>query len=293
MTMLYSMTGYGRSEQTIGDKTYLVEVRSLNGKQFDLRLNIPALLKPFEFEIRNLLNEGLQRGSIECVITIKQNGASKPVSINKELAKAYYQPVAELADELQLQKGDILSTILKLPDVITPSTEMLSDEEWKGFEKVLKAAINELNEHRKDEGQSLESDLLLRLGNIELHQQAITGLEPLRRTKIREGIVKILEENIGKENYDPNRMEQELIYYIEKIDISEEQVRLKNHCDYFRAILAEKETGKGKKLSFILQEFGREINTMGSKAYDSQIQQMVILMKDELEKAKEQILNVL
>lgn len=291
--MLHSMTGYGRAEQTIGDKTYLVEVRSLNGKQFDLRLNIPALLKPFEFEVRNLLSEGLQRGSVECVITIKQNGANKPVTINKDLAKAYYQPVAELADELNLQKGDILSTILKLPDVITPSTEMLSDDEWKGFEKVLREAIFQLNEHRKDEGRSLENDLLLRLSNIESHQKTIAELEPLRRTKIREGIVKILEENVGKDNYDPNRMEQELIYYIEKIDISEEQVRLKNHCDYFRAILAEKEPSKGKKLSFILQEFGREINTTGSKAYDSQIQQCVILMKDELEKAKEQILNVL
>lgn len=291
--MLYSMTGYGRAEQTLADKTYLVEVRSLNGKQFDLRLTIPSLLKPFEFEIRNILNEGLQRGSVECSITIKQNGASKPVSINKELAKAYYQPVAELADELQLQKGDILSTILKLPDVITPSTEMITDDEWKSFEKVLKEAIAQLNEHRKDEGKSLEADLHQRLANIETHQATITRLEPLRRGKIKEGIIKVLEENVGKENYDPNRMEQELIYYIEKIDISEEQVRLKNHCDYFRSILVEKETNKGKKLSFILQEFGREINTMGSKAYDSQIQQCVILMKDELEKAKEQILNVL
>lgn len=255
--MLYSMTGYGRAEQTLADKTYLVEVRSLNGKQFDLRLTIPSLLKPFEFEIRNILNEGLQRGSVECSITIKQNGASKPVSINKELAKAYYQPVAELADELQLQKGDILSTILKLPDVITPSTEMITDDEWKSFEKVLKEAILQLNEHRKDEGRSLEADLNQRLANIEAHQLMITTLEPLRRGKIKEGIIKVLEENVGKENYDPNRMEQELIYYIEKIDISEEQVRLKNHCDYFRSILAEKETSKGKKLSFILQEFGR------------------------------------
>lgn len=291
--MLHSMTGYGRYEQTLADKTYLVEVRSLNGKQFDVRLNIPALLKPFEFEIRNILNEGLQRGSVECNINIKQNGISKPVSINTDLAKAYFEPVAQLAAELKLQTGDILSTILKLPDVITPSTEMLTDEEWKGFEKVLKEAIAELNSHRMDEGKSIETDLLVRITNIEAHQKTIAELEPFRRTKIKEGLVKLLEDNVGKDSYDANRLEQELIYYIEKIDISEEQVRLKNHCEYFRSILAEKENSKGKKLSFILQEFGREINTTGSKANDISIQKCVILMKDELEKAKEQILNVL
>ncbi len=291
--MLYSMTGYGRAEQTIGDKTFLVEVRSLNGKQFDLRINIPALLKPFEFEIRNMLNEGLQRGSVECFITIKQNGTGKPVSINTDLAKAYYEPVAALAKELGLQEGDILSTLLKLPEVITASSETLSDTDWEGFQKVLKEAIYQLNEHRKNEGLSLEADLLLRVSNIEKHQETLTLLAPKRRLKIKEGLVKLLEEQVGKENYDGNRLEQELIYYIEKIDISEEQVRLNNHCAYFRSILAEKEISKGKKLSFILQEFGREINTTGSKANDVEIQQLVILMKDELEKAKEQILNVL
>lgn len=291
--MLYSMTGYGRAEQTIGDKTFLVEVRSLNGKQFDLRINIPALLKPFEFEIRNMLNEGLQRGSVECFITIKQNGTGKPVYINTDLAKAYYEPVAALAKELGLPEGDILSTLLKLPEVITASSETLSDTDWEGFQKVLKEAIYQLNEHRKNEGLSLEADLLLRVSNIEKHQEALTLLAPKRRIKIKEGLVKLLEEQVGKENYDGNRLEQELIYYIEKIDISEEQVRLNNHCAYFRSILAEKEISKGKKLSFILQEFGREINTTGSKANDVEIQQLVILMKDELEKAKEQILNVL
>jgi uncharacterized protein (TIGR00255 family) len=194
---------------------------------------------------------------------------------------------------LNLQTGDILSTILKLPDVITPSTEMLSDEEWKGFELVLKEAISFLNAHRMDEGKSLEKDLLLRLTNIEIQQKQIVELEPLRRQRIREGLLKVLEENVGKDNYDPNRLEQELIYYIEKIDISEEQVRLNNHCKYFRDILSEKDISKGKKLSFILQEFGREINTTGSKAYDAVMQKCVILMKDELEKAKEQVLNVL
>lgn len=291
--MLYSMTGYGRAEQTIGDKTFLVEVRSLNGKQFDLRINIPTLLKPFEFDIRNMLNEGLQRGSVECFITIKQNGTGKPVSINTDLAKAYYEPVAALAKELGLPEGDLLSTLLKLPEVITASSETLSDSDWEGFQKVLKEAIYQLNEHRKNEGLSLEADLLLRVSNIEKHQEALTVLAPKRRIKIKEGLVKLLEEQVGKDNYDGNRLEQELIYYIEKIDISEEQVRLNNHCAYFRSILAEKELSKGKKLSFILQEFGREINTTGSKANDVEIQQLVILMKDELEKAKEQILNVL
>ena len=291
--MLYSMTGYGRAEQTIGDKTFLIEVRSLNGKQFDLRINIPALLKPFEFEIRNMLNEGLQRGSVECFITIKQNGTGKPVSINTDLAKSYYEPVAALAEELGLPQGDLLSTLLKLPEVITASSDTLSDSDWEGFQKVLKEAIYQLNEHRKNEGLSLEADLLLRVSNIENHQAALTILAPKRRIKIKEGLVKLLEEQVGKENYDSNRLEQELIYYIEKIDISEEQVRLNNHCAYFRSILAEKEISKGKKLSFILQEFGREINTTGSKANDVEIQQLVILMKDELEKAKEQILNVL
>lgn len=291
--MLYSMTGYGRAEQAIGEKNFLVEIKSLNGKQFDLRLNIPSLLKPFEFEVRNALNEGLQRGSVECTISIKYNGANKPVTINTDLAKAYYQPVAQLAEELQLEKGDILSTILKLPDVITPSTEMLTNDEWASFEKLLKTAIGELNKHRSEEGKSIETDLLVRLGNIEEQQKIITELEPLRRTKIREGLMKVLEDNVGKDNYDPNRLEQELIYYIEKIDISEEQVRLNNHCAYFRSILQEQGSSKGKKLSFILQEFGREINTTGSKAYDANMQKAVILMKDELEKAKEQILNVL
>lgn len=291
--VLHSMTGFGRSEQTIGGKSFLVEVRSLNGKQFDLRITIPPLLKPFEFEIRNILSETLQRGSVECIITLKQNGATKPVSINTELAKAYYKPVADLAKELNLDASSIMSTLLKLPEVITPTTEMLSDEEWNSFEKVLRDALSQLNEHRKEEGKVMAQDLLDRINKIESLQEDIKKMEPARREKIREGLVKVLEDNVGKENYDKNRLEQELIYYIEKIDISEEQVRLKNHCDYFREIMNEQEASKGKKLSFLLQEVGREINTTGSKAYDSQVQKSVVLMKDELEKAKEQVLNVL
>ena len=291
--MLKSMTGFGRAEQAVGDKTFQVDIKSLNGKQFELQLKLPGFLKPFEFQIRKLLSEKLGRGSLDCTISLKQTGNAKPVSINTDLAKAYYRALADLSNELNLDPSNILSTLVKLPEVITPTSDTLTDDEWKEFEKVIQLAIDDLNAHRLNEGASLEADLLLRIDNIVKHQDEVVKLEPLRQTKIREGLKKLLEENVGKDNYDPNRLEQELIYYIEKIDISEEQVRLKNHCDYFKAILKEPEEGKGKKLSFILQEIGREINTTGSKAYDSTIQQNVVLMKDELEKAKEQVLNVL
>ncbi|MDX2047289.1 MAG: YicC/YloC family endoribonuclease [Chitinophagaceae bacterium] len=291
--MLKSMTGFGRAEQTTGDKTFLVEIRSLNGKQFELLLKQPPLLKPYEFDIRNLLAEKLIRGSIECSITLKQNGATRPVTINTELARAYYQPLAELSTSLKLDPTHILSSLLKLPEVIVPSTEMLAEEEWHGFKKILQAAINDINAHRIDEGAALEKDLLLRIENIRRQEEEIVKLEPARRQKIRDNMKKLLDDNIAKDKIDGNRLEQELIYYIEKIDISEEQVRLKNHCDYFKSLLNEPEEAKGKKLSFVLQEIGREINTTGAKAYDAGIQKCVVMMKDELEKAKEQVLNVL
>lgn len=291
--MLKSMTGFGRAEQTVGDKTFLVDIKSLNGKQFELSLKLPAFLKPFEFDIRSLLSKKLGRGSIDCLIALKESGASKPVSINTDLAKAYYQPIAELSKALNLDPSNILSTLLKLPEVITPTGETLTPSEWEALRKVIEAAMEDLNRHRLEEGKVLESDLSSRITNIVKQQELVAELEPLRKQKIKEGIVKVLEEHVGKENYDPNRMEQELIYYIEKIDLTEEQVRLKNHCDYFIALLAEEGLEKGKKLSFILQEIGREINTTGAKAYDSTIQKCVVLMKDELEKAKEQVLNVL
>jgi len=291
--MLYSMTGYGRAEQTIGEKVFLIELRSLNGKQFDLRMQLPALLKPFEFDIRSILNETLERGSVECFITIKQNGIAKPVSINTELLKAYYNSVVLVADELNADTQQLLSAILRLPEIVVSSNEVLDDTDWEEFKKVLLAAIADLNVHRLDEGKSIETDMLLRLSNIEAQSAIIVTLEPNRRQKTKDNLTKLLEERVGKENYDGNRLEQELIYYIERIDISEEQVRLKNHISYFKTILEEKDKSKGKRLSFLLQEFGREINTTGSKAYDSEIQKCVVIMKDELEKAKEQVLNVL
>jgi uncharacterized protein (TIGR00255 family) len=291
--MLHSMTGYGRAETNFNDKTLLIEVKSLNGKQFDLRLNIPSLLKPYEVEIRNKLNETLFRGSVECSISVKSNGVSKPVSINTALAKSYYQPIIELANELGIEKENLLSTLLKMPDVVSSTNEIISEEEWKAISNLLQSAINQLIQHRKDEGKSIEKDLLERVAAIEEQQANIAVHEPNRRIKIKDGLVKLLEQHVGVDKYDTSRLEQELIYYIEKIDISEEKVRLTNHCGYFKEVLKEADASKGKKLSFILQEMGREINTTGSKANDIEIQKAVILMKDELEKAKEQILNVL
>jgi uncharacterized protein (TIGR00255 family) len=291
--MLKSMTGFGRAEQTVNDKTYLVEIKSLNGKQFEINLKIPPLLKAYEFDIRNLLQESLLRGTIECFITIKQNGSSKPVVINTDLIKAYYRQIDELAADLKIDTNSVLSALLRLPEVVTPSNEVLEENDWTELKKVIEAALKELNLHRIDEGLSLEKELMLRIKNINDQEEEILKLEPKRKQRMKAELIQLLEENTGKENYDANRMEQELIYYIEKIDIREEQVRLKNHCEYFITILSDKEEAKGKKLAFVIQEIGREINTTGSKAYDSDIQKCVVLMKDELEKAKEQIFNVL
>jgi len=273
--MLQSMTGYGRAECTINDKVFVVELRSLNGKQFELLLKIPSLLKPYEFEIRNQLSDELVRGSVECNVTMKQNGATRPSSVNLELAASYYKQLKSLADQLEADDSQLLSSILRLPEVVASSTDQLAAAEWE------------------DEGAVLEQDLLLRIANIEALQKKVIELEPRRKQRIREGIEKLLEEKVGKDQVDRNRFEQELIYYIEKIDLTEEQVRLTNHCHYFKTLLAEQETSKGRKLSFLLQEIGREINTTGSKAYDSDIQKSVVEMKDELEKAKEQVLNAL
>ena len=287
------MTGFGRAEQTVNDKTFLVEIKSLNGKQFEMQLRLPPLLRPYEFDIRAILQEQLVRGTIDCMITIKQNGTSKPVNINTDLIKAYYHQIETLAGELSIDTNSVLSALLRLPEVVTPTNDVLNDKDFEEFKKVLQTALSELNKHREEEGASLENDRIKRINNINAQEEAIVLLEPNRMKRIREEIVQLLEKHVGKENYDGNRLEQELIYYIEKVDIHEEQVRLKQHCDYFRSLLENKEESKGKKLSFIIQEIGREINTTGSKAYDAEIQKCVVTMKDELEKAKEQILNVL
>ncbi|HEV8080712.1 MAG TPA: YicC/YloC family endoribonuclease [Chitinophagaceae bacterium] len=291
--MLKSMTGFGREEQTVNEKTFLVEIKSLNGKQFETYLKIPSQLKSYEFDIRNMLQESLLRGNVDCLITIKQNGSTKPVVINTDLIKSYYQQIETLAGELNIDTNSVLSVLLRLPEVVTPANEVLPENDWKELKKIIEKALKELNHHRTDEGKSIEKELLLRIKNINAQEEEILKLEPQRKERMKDELVKLLEENVGKENYDANRLEQELIYYVEKIDLREEQVRLANHCEYFKTILSDAEESKGKKLSFVLQEIGREINTTGSKAYDADIQKCVVLMKDELEKLKEQILNVL
>lgn len=288
------MTGFGRAEQTMGDKTFVVELKSLNGKQFELQLKLPPLLKPYEFEIRSMLQENLLRGTIDCYVNLKQNGIAKPVVINTDLIKSYYSQIKLLAHELEIDTNAVLSSLLRLPEVVTPSTEVIDRNDFELFAEVLMIAIKELNTHRSEEGKSLEKDLLKRIANINAEEENILKLEPARMQKIRQEINTLLQENVGKENIDNNRMEQELIYYMEKIDIHEEQIRLRQHCEYFNEIMSgSEEESKGKKLSFVLQEIGREINTTGSKAYDAGIQKCVVTMKDELEKAKEQVLNVL
>ena len=291
--MLKSMTGFGKAEQTVNDKTFLVEIKALNGKQFELQLKLPALLRPYEFDIRNILQEHLIRGTIDCYINIKQNGTTRPVNINTDLIKAYYKQIDELASELKIDTNSVLSALLRLPEVVTPATDVLDENDFTEFKSVLISALDQLNLHRTEEGGILEKDLVKRIDTIKDQEEAILVLEPNRKKRIVEEINQLLEKNVGKENIDNNRMEQELIYYMEKIDIHEEQIRLRQHCEYFESIINEADEGKGKKLSFILQEIGREINTTGSKAYDADIQKCVVKMKNELEKAKEQVLNIL
>jgi uncharacterized protein (TIGR00255 family) len=291
--MLKSMTGFGRAEKTIGDKTFFVELKALNGKQLDIQMKLPSMLKPFEFEIRNKLQEKLIRGTVDVFISVKQMGVTRPVTINTDLIRSYYLQIKALATELEVDTQSVLGSLLRLPEVIAPGMEVMPENEFLIFMEVFEAAVNELNQHRIQEGQSIEDDLTQLMLRIQEKEEKIILLAPKRMERIKEEIRQLLHQHVGEENYDNNRMEQELIYYMEKIDIHEEQIRLRQHADYFREIILSSDNSKGKKLSFLLQEIGREINTTGSKAYDADIQKCVVEMKDDLEKAKEQILNVL
>lgn len=291
--MLYSMTGFGREEAAVGPYQIVAEVKSLNGKQSDINTRIAPVLRPYESEIRGMVNTKLGRGTIDLTISVKQDGVSKPMSINTNLAKSYYKGMLQIATELGLPQENILATLMSMPEIVAPDQESLEENDWHAMRNVIEIAINNLRNHRQVEGVSLNKDLENCIANIEKGLQEILPFEPLRIERLRAKINTSMEEWVATANIDKNRLEQEMIYYIEKIDFSEEKIRLTQHCNYFREILNNNDEIKGKKLGFVLQEVGREINTLGSKANDADIQRIIVDMKDQLEKAKEQVLNVL
>ena len=199
------MTGFGRGEQTMGDKTFLVEIKALNGKQFELQLKLPALLKPYEFDIRNILQEKFIRGTIDCYVTLKQNGATKPVVINTDLIRSYYQQLSQLAEELKIDTNAVLGSLLRLPEVVTPSTDFLNEDDFAFFKKVLDQAMEQLMRHRKEEGQMLQKDLFTRIQMIRQEEENILKVEPQRQIRIKQDIHTLLEQHVGKENVDNNR----------------------------------------------------------------------------------------
>lgn len=291
--MLHSMTGFGRAEMVVKGRQVVVEIKSLNGKQFEIMTKLPPILRSYELDIRNLLNNILMRGTLDLTISIRQEGASKPMTVNTELAVFYYNSMQQIAEKLKLPNENVLATLMRMPEVVAAEQDVLPEAEWLEVKKVIESAAHQLMEHRKQEGAALYQDLHARISNIETLLQTVLPLEGERTERIRNKLTQWLHDMSGKENIDPNRFEQEMIYYLERMDFSEEKTRLKQHCKYFHDTVNKQETATGKKLGFILQEIGREINTLGSKANHAEIQQIVINMKDELEKAKEQVLNIL
>jgi uncharacterized protein (TIGR00255 family) len=291
--MLYSMTGFGRAEAKVNSRQVTVEIKALNGKQFDVSTKIPPILRSYELDIRNMLSGLLLRGTIDITVNIKQEGASKPMVVNTDLAMFYYQGMKQIAQQIGLPEDNIISTLMRMPEVVAADQDVLPEEEWENVKAVILQAANELMKHRLHEGQALLKDISLRIQNIDELHERIMLLEPERIERVRARITQWLEDMVNKDKIDPNRFEQEMIYYLERMDFSEEKIRLKQHCIYFNDTIKDNDAAIGRKLNFILQEIGREINTLGSKANHAEIQQIVINMKDELEKAKEQILNIL
>jgi uncharacterized protein (TIGR00255 family) len=285
------MTGYGRVNQAYKDKTVGVEVRSLNSKYTDVRLKIPNNYKEKEPDIRRKVITKAERGKIEISIEIKSVHGEESFSLNQALFRKYYRELSKLAEELQMPAGDLAPAILRLPSVVASPDDEIEEAEWQAVSKTIDLAIEQFQKFRLAEGQAMEEDLRLRIDNIRSLLAEVDPHEETRIQKLRQRMQQNLEEYMGKENVDENRFEQEVLFYLEKIDITEEKVRLEQHCNYFIEELDKKITLKGRKLSFISQEMGREINTLGAKAYSSDIQRLVVSMKDELEKIKEQVAN--
>ena len=290
--MVKSMTGFGKGEAALQNKKITVEIRSLNSKQLDLGLRLPAVYRQSEYEIRNIIARTIQRGKVDVFVTVESQAVETPARINKEVFREYLH---QMTDTLAFAGIDadydaIVPVIMRLPEVVSTETESISDEEHAALIAATEAAAARLDAFRMQEGAILIADLLGRVDRIESYKEEVVPFEKARTETIKARILDNLEKL--QADVDRNRLEQEMIFYLEKLDITEEKVRLANHCRYFREVAAGEE-GAGRKLGFIAQEMGREINTMGSKANDSNIQILVVKMKDELEKIKEQVLNIL
>jgi TIGR00255 family protein len=288
------MTGYGKAVVTYKEKKISVEIKSLNSKNFDLSTRIAPLYREKEMEVRQTLANLLERGKVDFSLWIEKDAALDATPINAQLVKNYYQQIKNIATEIGIpEPNDWFSTLLHLPDVTTKTEiEILEEDEWNVTKQAIDKAVECLIDFRKQEGAALERKFHEKINNIEDLLKSIEPYEESRVPKIKEKIIEGLEQ-VAKVDYDRNRLEQELIYYIEKLDINEEKQRLANHLNYFRETMQEKGHGVGKKLGFIAQEMGREINTTGSKSNQAEMQNIVVKMKDELEQIKEQVLNVL
>lgn len=284
------MTGYGKAAAELNGKKFIVEIRSLNSKQLDLNLRLPSGYRELEPELRSLAAAQIERGKVEIGLNIEATENTPETSIDKKLAKYYYDQLKSLADQLG-EKSDLLPQVLRMPDVVSISSGEPGESELALFRSLVSRAIESFNEFRNREGETLEKDLLLRISLILENLAGVEKYENERLETVKSKLTRMLEENVGKDSVDNNRFEQELIYYMEKLDITEEKIRLRAHCSYFTD--TAKETSSGRKLSFITQELGREINTIGSKANHLEIQKLVVQMKDELEKIKEQLNNIL
>jgi len=287
------MTGYGKAESILPDKKLTIEVRSLNSKQLDTNTRLPSLYKEKELEIRKIIASSLERGKVECSFFYELSEEAPSGSINEPVVRNYYQQLSRISGELGLKASqELLAMVMRMPDTIRNERTELEAEEWEMVKVSLEQALGQVNGFRLQEGKSLDKDLRERVAAISARLKEVEELEGERIARIKERIGNNLAEFLGKEEKDENRFEQELIFYMEKLDISEEKVRLANHCSYFLETM-ENDGPVGKKLGFISQEMGREINTLGSKANHADIQRLVVEMKDELERIKEQILNVL
>ena len=293
--MILSMTGYGKAESQIENRKLTVEIRSLNSKSMDLNMRLSPQLREYEHDIRTLLNQRLERGKVDVSIALEdptQNGTQMFTPINKEAFRYYYRELRALQDEHDMPHGDLTAAILRMPDVLAKTdVEELEEEEWLAARDAVKEALKNLVDFSTQEGAALQKKFTEKIDNIADLLASIEPYEQSRVEKIRARIIDGLQQIPGVE-YDKNRLEQELIYYIEKLDISEEKQRLANHLKYFRDTMNEP-AGQGKKLGFIAQEMGREINTTGSKSNQAEMQNIVVKMKDELEQIKEQVLNAL